>query len=46
MILKTIVGMNVVLWKIITINEWDNLSEGSRNIISYNGEWVFVKKVG
>lgn len=45
MILYTIKNGYTSGWKIVTPEVWDMLTESQREIITYNGGWVFVKKI-
>ena len=33
-------------WELVSVEEWDKLSEFQRGIVSYCGEWRLAKRVG
>lgn len=46
MILKTLNGNKVCYYVLVSGERWDKLSEGQREIITYNGQWRLAEKVG
>ncbi len=44
--LKVLKGNKVCYYVLVSGKEWDKLSEGQREIITYNDEWKLAKRVG